>query len=978
MKNSQPRKRRGTVGLLEKLLTHVPVEIVLYESKIFRYLESRDLLHLTRTSKDLRSTLMNKSSESVWRIARANVTGGLPPLPSDLNEPQYAHLMFDSYCHVCNKHWHCVNFLWRFRIRCCRTCEQTFPLYNWAYLRNTLRPFNSLEILPKEKVKGKSKGQYDIIYNPPVALRLKVEFMSLQSEEERRIWMDRKRKEFRDLQEDAIASISLTPVLVVVNVSSRILDRLDAIGLRREAELILRGKSDLKTANEFYNHRLVNQPRKLTDRGKAIVISFDLSSPSFDLLIIYQVWVNIEPELVGMLSDHQTERLKRERIQKFQERYAHLKEEYLNILSRQDLREPYPSVGDILTDSVFEETICNSATEEAITPEILKAMLTKELPRILNEWRPAKLRTLLRILQRTRPSATHSDFHLATTIFGCAICDSLLVYPQMFYHQCCFTNRAGHRAKDLDEFFETVEQGPWSACSIFFHSQSSQLAEKIVIGVGLDPIKSTTCDLTLARPVIECSTRDALRSKNFMTWPAALTHNLTVKDEVLFAINCFGHETSKIRAQEPLSHFPDICCAHCHEETIPRELPHHLTYVHDIESFSASSSGAAIEFYKQFQRHWAKNLGAGSTTEIALSRPLHLTNISISSEFRNAFAPTSLMISVVFGEQTSPFYTIATLIVGESSTLQVNIRLDQGVKYVFKVNGPNLLSVLGYHPQGVEGGSASAFRTFARPGFTNRNTGATRGPYARTNSGSNVAPDIVISSAGRSDSLATGAAQPGRTLPAPSTGSKDSNPQNEQASTAVSPSDRQPAQFNNIIRPAPQSDFLSAANARGSPVEFSSGHAHLTIQTPHRIPLHHGYNSQPDASSTSVDHATKKVKGEDGTARKQSLPEGSGNGGGISEVTGGPGNNKRKLDFNRDSMDSSSANNRLVPSATYSRMYTPQPPVAGSSSNHAPPATYMSMHTFTHGATHSQSNAPITFQGPSAPSAAADGPHSSM
>ncbi|KAJ3858265.1 hypothetical protein EV359DRAFT_69147 [Lentinula novae-zelandiae] len=354
---------------------------------------------------------------------------------------------------------------------------------------------------------------------------------------------------------------------------------------------------------------------------------------------------------------------------------------------------------------------------------------------------------------------------------------------------------------------------------------------------------------------------------------------------------------------------------------------------------------------------WAKNLGAGSTTEIALSRPLHLTNISISSEFRNAFAPTSLMISVVFGEQTSPFYTIATLIVGESSTLQVNIRLDQGVKYVFKVNGPNLLSVLGYHPQGV---------------------GATRGPYARTNSGSNVAPDIVISSAGRSDSLATGAAQPGCTLPAPSTGSKDSNPQNEQASTAVSPSNQQPAQFNNTIRPAPQSDFLSAANARGSPVDFSSGHAHLTIQTPHHIPLHHGYNSQSNASSTSVDHATKKVKGEDGTARKQSLPEGSGNGGGISEVTGGPGNNKRKLDFNRDSMDSSSANNRLVPSATYSRMYTPQPPVAGSSSNHAPPATYMSMHMFSHGATHSQSNAPITFQGPSAPSAAADGPHSSM
>ncbi|KAJ3884202.1 hypothetical protein GG344DRAFT_60744, partial [Lentinula edodes] len=43
--------------------------------------------------------LMSKSTSDVWRAARENVVG-LPPLPSDLNEPQYAHLIFDAYCHV--------------------------------------------------------------------------------------------------------------------------------------------------------------------------------------------------------------------------------------------------------------------------------------------------------------------------------------------------------------------------------------------------------------------------------------------------------------------------------------------------------------------------------------------------------------------------------------------------------------------------------------------------------------------------------------------------------------------------------------------------------------------------------------------------------------------------------------------------------------------------------------------------------------
>jgi hypothetical protein len=59
-----------------------------------------DILHLSRTSHELRDLLMARSSASVWRNARRNIVG-LPPLPFDLDEPQYANLAFDSYCHVC-------------------------------------------------------------------------------------------------------------------------------------------------------------------------------------------------------------------------------------------------------------------------------------------------------------------------------------------------------------------------------------------------------------------------------------------------------------------------------------------------------------------------------------------------------------------------------------------------------------------------------------------------------------------------------------------------------------------------------------------------------------------------------------------------------------------------------------------------------------------------------------------------------------
>lgn len=42
---------------------------------------------------------MRRSATSVWKDARANIEG-LPDLPADLTEPQYASLAFDPFCHV--------------------------------------------------------------------------------------------------------------------------------------------------------------------------------------------------------------------------------------------------------------------------------------------------------------------------------------------------------------------------------------------------------------------------------------------------------------------------------------------------------------------------------------------------------------------------------------------------------------------------------------------------------------------------------------------------------------------------------------------------------------------------------------------------------------------------------------------------------------------------------------------------------------
>ncbi|KAK0226921.1 hypothetical protein EDD85DRAFT_940311 [Armillaria nabsnona] len=89
----EAKRRRRLKGLLERV-SETPLDVLL---EIFSHLEPRDLLHLCRTNKFLRSILLDRNSLSIWRDARQSLKD-LPDLPEDLSEPRYASLLFDKYC----------------------------------------------------------------------------------------------------------------------------------------------------------------------------------------------------------------------------------------------------------------------------------------------------------------------------------------------------------------------------------------------------------------------------------------------------------------------------------------------------------------------------------------------------------------------------------------------------------------------------------------------------------------------------------------------------------------------------------------------------------------------------------------------------------------------------------------------------------------------------------------------------------------
>ncbi|KAE9396287.1 hypothetical protein BT96DRAFT_1021457 [Gymnopus androsaceus JB14] len=562
----QFRKVRGRLGMLERLAKDVPLDVIF---EIFSYLDPSDLLRLARTSNDLRGILMSKSSESIWRTARSNVEG-LPPLPLDFNEPQYAHLLYEAYCHICNHKGRCETVLWSFRMRCCKSCaKDTFPAYNDPGFRSTLPAvFQSNEILPRERIQGSTKWHRVEVGNIQIATRLKAEFEALQTPKDRSVWISRKKKERR--------ALDVHGRLCEAWHRARLNKRTGELGDIRKQ----RKNAILERLAEIGNHKTVKQSKKLTEYG----------------------WNSIETELVAMLSEHKTERLAEERRRLLIQRYSRLAKEYEDIRSASDLREPFPAVGDILTYKAFEN-------------------LSEHLPNIINEWRPAKVQEIIEIMQKSLPTASVADLDLVTSVFQCTHCSAHIHYPQMFYHLCCTHDPPadGVSAERLETYGGV---GPWSSRRIVWSNNGSQIAQTIVEACALDPATTTIQDLHSANPLIECTTcyKDPSRhnyyyadpGRAFMRWPFALGHSSSSPPHNL-VIDSFGEETQQILACETERHayanYHEACCAHCHKPVVRsfKCLVDHLKANHgdsvDLEKLGASS----VEKPQAIQEHWYWN-----------------------------------------------------------------------------------------------------------------------------------------------------------------------------------------------------------------------------------------------------------------------------------------------------------------------------------------------------------------------------------
>ncbi|RPD59164.1 hypothetical protein L226DRAFT_510293 [Lentinus tigrinus ALCF2SS1-7] len=113
----KPPKGRN-VGKLMQVL-NVPVDVFL---EIASHLHPLDVLHLSRTSIELREMLMSRNMRSIWIAARKKIDPPMPDCPDGLSEPQYASLVFETHCMACGAGRASWKYSYAARVRFCGAC----------------------------------------------------------------------------------------------------------------------------------------------------------------------------------------------------------------------------------------------------------------------------------------------------------------------------------------------------------------------------------------------------------------------------------------------------------------------------------------------------------------------------------------------------------------------------------------------------------------------------------------------------------------------------------------------------------------------------------------------------------------------------------------------------------------------------------------------------------------------------------------
>ncbi|TRM58387.1 hypothetical protein BD626DRAFT_511706 [Schizophyllum amplum] len=551
-KTSRSDKRtRGTRS--RKRLTALfdfPLDVV-YE--IFSHLHPAHLLNISRTNKALRGTLMQKSARGVWRLSFEGVED-LPPVPDDLNEPQYARLLFDKSCMVLlpgTQHVYCRLGA---RLRCCKRClESQFlsegQIPNIAALSRYNRHFT--DVLPTFKVTDRRGDEFSIKCGDP---ERSVEFIentmrcAFRKEE-----VTREALEEWDAMRQEMRSAEL--IDICRNRKEAIYAKLRDLGWDEEIK---------KSIFELEYHPLISKRQPLTERG----------------------WKKIQHDVVGYITTLRDERLRLERLAKNKMRYKGFSDAYDDYLASQPPEAVFPTVGNLVTLDHVRIAIEETPIDVEITEETYRK-LVHEIPKsFYTEWREkADAQLLAKMTKALGGPINKSDLYLASTFFKNHMTPSINPRHTRPYPDILADPLVGVGDPYGAEVHLRTGYWPWLATWISFGPALQATARDFIVRADADPDTATHKDMLLKDPWF-IHKKPAREKSILMRWPNVVNH-VTMSASDLF--ERWPEERAAVTRRDltTLSWQPYIAdelvlCTHCPAHFRRSDkLYEHLTDVHD-------------------------------------------------------------------------------------------------------------------------------------------------------------------------------------------------------------------------------------------------------------------------------------------------------------------------------------------------------------------------------------------------------------
>ncbi|KAJ7905841.1 hypothetical protein B0H14DRAFT_26305, partial [Mycena olivaceomarginata] len=305
---TKPKRKRGKL----RFITEVPLD-VLFE--IFGQLLPADILNVSRASKVLRDMLLRKSSAFLWKQTFLNVPSPAPPpRPDDMNEAQYANLLWSKYCFVIiNPDYSiCTEILgqfcgvstplvfWACRVRACHDCihlPARITSLNHGWYSD--QPANSLELaktlVPRSwHSPSRRGGGFLGVTRDLEAIQRRLDELA-ETNSDTQLFV----QQCQDTKNARSRHAALCERWQKTLKHNRQQELRNAGEGRKKAILAKMGElgwtdelSDYRTEKAFLALPAVRQNKELTNR----------------------VWANIEPELVAFLTEIRKQRLDQERV----------------------------------------------------------------------------------------------------------------------------------------------------------------------------------------------------------------------------------------------------------------------------------------------------------------------------------------------------------------------------------------------------------------------------------------------------------------------------------------------------------------------------------------------------------------------------------------------------------------------------------------------------------------------------------------